>query len=162
MWTTANGRTFVRHYLIDFSALLGAGPGGPRAYQTGWEYYVDFNRMAEDLAAFGFVPFAWEGSVDPGMPSVGFVESKAFDPEHWRPDYPNPAFDERTVSDIRWGARIVAGFTDDQIRAAVGTAHFSDPRAIAYVTRVLIERRDKIVGQWLRQALPTARAGRST
>jgi hypothetical protein len=160
MWTTENGRSFVRHYLIDFSAILGAGPGGPRAYQTGWEYYVDFNRMAEDLAAFGFVPFAWEGSVDPRMPSVGFVESKAFDPEHWRPDYPNPAFDERTVSDIRWGARIVAGFTDDQIRAAVSTARFSDPRAAEYVTRVLIERRDKIVHQWLRDGLSAARAGR--
>jgi hypothetical protein len=105
------------------------------------------------------VPFAWEGSVDPGMPSVGYVESKAFDAEHWRPDYPNPAFDERTVSDIRWGARIVAGFTDDHIRAAVSTAHFSDPRATEYVTRVLIERRDKIVRQWLSDGQPAQRAG---
>jgi hypothetical protein len=54
----------------------------------------------------------------------------------------------------------VAGFTDDQIRAAVSTARFSDPRAAEYVTRVLIERRDKIVHQWLRDGLSAARAGR--
>lgn len=149
MWETEHGRSFVRHHLIDFSAVLGAGPGGPRAYQTGFEYYVDFDRMATALATLGLAPFPWESSVDPKMAEVGFVESAVFDPEHWRPDYPNPAFDERTARDIRWGARIVAGFTDDHIRAAVATAHFSDPRATEYLTRVLIERRDKIVRQWL-------------
>ena len=149
MWITENGRSFVRHNLIDFSAVVGAGPGGPRAYQTGFEYYVDFNRMALATATLGLAPFRWEASVDPKIPSVGFVESAVFDPEHWRPDYPNPAFDERTVRDIRWGARIVAAFTDEHIRAAVETAHFSDPRATEYLTRVLIERRDKIVRQWL-------------
>jgi hypothetical protein len=83
------------------------------------------------------------------MPSVGFVESRMFDPAGWRPDYPNPAFDERTERDIRWGARIVAGFTDDHIRAAVAAAHYADPRAAEYISRVLIERRDKLVHRWL-------------
>ena len=100
----------------------------------------------------GLAPFPWEASVDPKIPAAGLVESAAFDPEHWRPDYPNPAFDERTVRDIRWGARIVAGFTDEHIRAAVATAHFSDPRASEYLTRVLIERRDKVVRAWLGSA----------
>jgi len=87
--------------------------------------------------------------VDPHMPSVGFVESKVFDPAGWRPDYPNPAFDERTERDVRWGARIVAGFTDDHIRAAVEAGHYTDPRAAEYITRILIERRDKLVRRWL-------------
>jgi hypothetical protein len=80
---------------------------------------------------------------------VGFVESNVFDPGGWRPDYPNPAFDDRTVRDIRWGATIVAGFTDEHIRAAVAAAHYTDPRAAEYITRVLIERRDKLVHRWL-------------
>lgn len=160
MWVTDHGRSFVRHHLIDFSAILGAGPGGPRAYQTGFEYYVDFNRMAMASATLGLAPFPWEASVDPKIPAAGFVQSEVFDPEHWRPDYPNPAFDERTVRDIRWGARIVAGFTDDHIRAAVQAAHFSDPRAAEYLTRVLIERRDKIVHQWLDGSAPAVKAAR--
>ncbi len=97
----------------------------------------------------GLIPFAWEPVVDPEHPSVGFVESKVFDPSDWRPDYPNPAFDDRTERDIRWGARIVAGFSDEMIRTAVAAGRYSDPRAADYVTRVLIERRDKLVRRWL-------------
>jgi hypothetical protein len=90
------------------------------------------------------------------MPSVGFVEAKAFDPVRWRPDYPNPAFDARTDRDVRWGARIVAGFTDDHIRAAVAAAKYSDPRAADYVTRILIQRRDKLVSRWAPERHPTS------
>ena len=149
MWVTENGRSFVRHYLLDYNAILGAGAKGSRAYQAGSEYYVDFRVMGRQLANLGLTPFSWEGSVDPRMPAVGFVESKAFDPAGWRPDYPNPAFDERTERDIRWGARIVAGFSDDHIRAAVAAAHYADPRAAETISQVLIERRDKLVHRWL-------------
>lgn len=149
MWVTENGRSFVRHYLLDYNAILGSGDVSRRAYQTGSEYYVDFGAMALHLAGFGVVPASWERMVNPQIPSVGIVESKVFDPVGWRPDYPNPAFDDRTERDIRWGARIVAGFTDDHIRAAVAAARYSDPRAAEYITRVLIERRDKLVHRWL-------------
>ena len=71
-----------------------------------------------------------------------------FDPVHWRPDYPNPAFDARTARDVRWGVNIIAAFDDDLIRAAVDAGQYRDPRAAAYVTRTLIERRDKLVAAW--------------
>jgi hypothetical protein len=155
MWVTENGRSFVRHHLMDFNAILGAGAIGPRARSTGTEYYVDFGVMGGEAATLGLKPFAWEASVDPQMPSVGSIESARFDPALWRPDYPNPAFDERTERDIRWGARIVAGFTDAHIRAAVAAAKYSDPRAAEYITRILIERRDKLVRRWLGPGAPT-------
>ena len=149
MWVTENGRSFVRHYVMDYNAILGAGATGKRSYPTGSEFYVDFDVMSRQLVTLGLMPFAWEASVDPEMPSVGFVEAATFDPGGWRPDYPNPAFDDRTERDIRWGARIVAGFTEDHIRAAVAAAHYSDPRAAEYITRILIERRNKLVRRWL-------------
>jgi hypothetical protein len=149
MWVTENGRHFVRHYLLDYNAILGSGNTGPHAYQTGSQYYVDFGVMGPHLASLGSAPFSWEHSVDPRMSSVGFVESQVFDPGSWRPDYPNPAFDERTPRDVRWGVRIIAGFTDDHIRAAVAAAHYTDPRAGDYITQVLIARRDKLVRHWL-------------
>ena len=74
--------------------------------------------------------------------------SANFDPGSWRPFYPNPAFDERTERDVRWGARIVAAFTDEHIRAAVAQGRYSDPRAAEYLARVLIERRDRIAARW--------------
>jgi len=149
MWVEQPGRSFVRHHLIDFGAILGASASGARAYPSGTEYYLDFGVGGSQLVTLGVFPFAWEPSVDPAIPAVGFVESREFDPARWRPDYPNPAFDERTERDIRWGARIVAAFTDDMIRAAVGAARYSDPRAAEYVTRVLVERRDKLAQRWL-------------
>lgn len=153
-WVKGPDRSFVRHHLIDFSAILGAGATGSRAYPTGTEYYVDFQVGGRELMALGLVPFAWEPSIDPGISSVGFVESKVFDPSRWRPDFPNPAFDDRTERDIRWGARIVAGFSDEMIRTAVAAGQYSDPRAADYVTRVLIERRDKLVRRWLGNGFP--------
>ncbi len=149
VWVADSGRSFVRHYLIDFGSCLGSASTTTRTYQTGTEYYLDFNVMGRALCTAGLAPFAWEGVMDPNIPCIGFIEASAFDPSAWRPDYPNPAFDERTERDIRWGARIIAAFTDEQIRAAVALGKFSDPRAAEYLTRVLIQRRDRLAQRWL-------------
>ena len=149
MWITEGGRSFVRHYLIDFGSCLGSGAIDKRAYPTGTEYFFDYGVMSGQLATLGLRPFAWERARDPDLPSVGYIESATFDPQQWRPYYPNPAFDERTERDVRWGARIVAAFTDAHIRAAVAQGRYSNPRAAEYLTQVLIERRDRIVARWL-------------
>jgi hypothetical protein len=149
MWVEEDGRSFVRHYLIDFGSILGSSAVGARSPVTGTEYYIDFNVIVPTFLTLGLFPFAWESSIDPQIKSVGLVEASTFDPVHWRPDYPNPAFDDRTTRDIVWGARIVGGFTDDHIRAAVKAAQYTDPRATEYLTQVLIQRRDKIVRAWL-------------
>jgi hypothetical protein len=148
-WVTAGDRSFVRHHLLDFSALLGAGPGRPRAHPSGTEYYVDPVVMSHQAATLGLRHFRWEAAEVPPIRSVGWVEAATFDPRHWKPDYPNHAFDERTARDIRWGARIVAAFSDAHIRAAVLRAQYSDPRATEYLIRVLIERRDALAHAWL-------------
>jgi len=152
MWVNEDGRSFVRHYLIDFGSCLGSGAIAKRSYQTGHEYFVDYGVMARSAVTLGLVPAKWESSVDPELPSIGFIDSKTFDPKGWRPDYPNPAFDERTPRDIRWSARIVAAISDDMIRAAVEQGRYSDPRATEYLTKVLIERRDKLARAWLAPA----------
>jgi len=156
MWTTENGRSFVRHYLIDFGSCLGSAATSKREALAGTEYFLDYQVIARQIGTIGLRPFAWEHAVDPDLPSIGFIDSDTFNPGNWRPEYPNPAFDERTERDIRWGARIVAAFTDDHIRAAVARGQYSDPRAADYLTRVLIERRDKIVRRWLSDPAVTA------
>jgi hypothetical protein len=150
MWVTENGRSFVRHNLLDFGSTLGSSATPTlRSYASGFEYYLDYKTIGRELVTAGLTPFKWEGVVDPKIPAVGFIESEHFDPVNWRPDNTNPAFDDRTARDCRWGARIVAGFTDDHIRAAVLAARFTDPRATEYLTRILSERRDKLVRHWL-------------
>jgi len=158
MWVTDGGRSFVRHHLIDFGAILGAGANGPKSPQTGTEYDVDYGVAGRSVVTLGLAPFAWERGVDPQMPAAGYVESRTFDPAGWRPDYPNPAFDERTARDVRWGARIVAAFTDAHIRAAVAAGEYDDPAVARYITQVLIDRRDALARRWLGVEPPALRA----
>jgi len=158
MWVTEGGRSFVRHHLIDFSGCLGAASIDKHSYRSGTETLLDYGVAARSLVTLGLRPSRWESVVDPDLPSVGFIESKAFDPAGWRPFLPNPAFDERTRGDIRWGARIVAAFTDEHIRAAVMQGRYSDPRAVDYLVKTLVERRDKIAGRWLSAPGPSAKA----
>jgi hypothetical protein len=160
MWVTDGGRSFVRHHLIDFGSCLGSGAVAKRAFQTGHEYFVDYGTMTRSALTIGLVPAKWEASKDPELPAIGFIDSETFDPKGWRPDYPNPAFDERTARDIRWGASIVAAMSDSLIRAAVERGRYHDPRATDYLTRVLIERRDKIVRAWLTTDTQASERGR--
>jgi hypothetical protein len=156
MWVNDGGRSFVRHYLIDFGSCLGSGALAARSYTTGGEYFVDYGVSAASLVTLGLTPFAWEKVQDPKYSSIGFIEAEVFDPVSWRPDYPNPAFDERTARDVRWGAKILTGIRDEHIRAAVVRGQLSDPRAAEYLTQTLIRRRDKLVQHWLGASPATA------
>jgi len=149
MYVTDGGRSFVRHHLIDFGGCLGSASIAEQPLRSGHEYWVDFQTIAKALVTLAVPPFKWERSTDPQLPGVGFIESATFDPGAWRPYLANPAFDLRTERDIKWGARIVAAFTNEHIRAAVEQGRYSDPRAIEYLVRILEERRDKIVRRWL-------------
>ncbi len=149
MYVTDGERSFVRHHLIDFSGCLGSASIAPQPLRSGHEYWADYGTIAKSLVTLALPPFKWERSVDPALPSVGFIESQTFDPGAWRPYLQNPALDERTERDIKWGARIVAAFRDEHIRAAVESGQYSDPRATDYLVHVLEERRDKIVNRWL-------------
>jgi hypothetical protein len=86
--------------------------------------------------------------------SVGRIEAQRFDPLKWKPEYPNPAFDNMRPDDGFWGARIVSRFSDESIRAVVEKAQFSDAAATDYLTRTLIRRRDKVVAAWINQICP--------
>jgi hypothetical protein len=72
----------------------------------------------------------------------------------WKPDYPNPAFLLMDNQDAFWAAKQVAAFNDDEIRALVETGEYSDPRTIDWLTKCLIERRDKIAQAWFSRELP--------
>lgn len=162
MYVTEGGRSFVRHHLIDFSGSLGSASIAPQSPSGGAEYLLNYGTIAGSFTTLGLVPFKWERAVDPGLPTVGFIDADVFDPEDWRPFLPNPAFDQMTERDIRWGVRIVAAFTDEHIRAAVRFGRYSNPAAIEYLVRVLGERRDELARRWLSdEEIARARAASS-
>jgi len=96
----------------------------------------------------------WAFADYPHYPSIGRFESRVFDPEHWYPEFPNPAFLNRLPDDEFWAAKQVMAFTDGQIRAIVKTGQISDPAAEEYLVDCLIQRRDKIGRTFFAKVLP--------
>jgi len=82
------------------------------------------------------------------------LDYKSFDPVSWKPTFPNPAFLLTDREDAFWGAKQVASFTDDEIRALVKTGEYSDPRAADWIAECLIKRRDKIAALAFSKVLP--------
>jgi hypothetical protein len=82
------------------------------------------------------------------------IEADKFDPVHWVPEYPNAAFENRLPDDEFWAVKQVMAFTDEDIRAIVRTAEYTDPKAEEYLVRTLILRRDKIGRAFLERVLP--------
>ena len=135
---------YLTHYLIDFSSTLGADNAFPQLPRYGNEYFLDFGTVGLSTIALGAYVKPWEVPLRMEYPSIGYLEAVRFDPERWRPTFPNPAFLRTTVRDAYWGAKIVTSFTDDDIETIVRTGQFTDPRAERYIAEVLKVRRDKI------------------
>ncbi len=157
VYTKQNGRKFIQHYLIDMGSTLGSNNKFPHAPKYGYEYLTDPRTIFKSILALGLYVKPWEFIDDhlhPHYPAVGYFESELFDPGSWVPTYPNPAFERATLRDMYWGAKQVTAFTDAEIVAIVAEAQMSDPAAAAYLTRILIERRDKIGRYWFARMNP--------
>ena len=151
------GRRYVRHYLLDFGATLGSGSTHIKRPQAGYEYYVEGDKILKGIFTFGLWARDWTTVEYPDYPSVGRYEADFFEPWLWKPKYPNPAFDRMDAADAFWAARIVSRFTDEMIRAIVAAGKISDPEAAAYLTDVIIKRRDKVVQYWISRTNPLDR-----
>jgi hypothetical protein len=148
------GVPHIRHYLIDFGATMGSDSFEAKSPRAGNVYLFDLKPAVAQLFSLGLYVPAWMRVDFPHLPAVGHFEAELFDPLEWKNNYPNPAFENRLPDDGFWAAKKVMAFTDDQLRAIVKTGEFSDPKAAEYLTRVLIERRDKVGRAYFAQVLP--------
>ncbi|HEX5109664.1 MAG TPA: hypothetical protein VFV95_14525 [Vicinamibacterales bacterium] len=155
MLETTNGKAALKHYMFDFGSILGSGTVYAQRHRAGNEFLFEQKPGWLSLATLGLYVRPWMLIDYPAVPpSIGRLESEAFDPLAWKPEYPNPAFANMRPDDAFWGARIVSRFTNEMIRGIVMKAQYSDPRATDYMTQVLIARRDKVVAAWLNQVCP--------
>jgi hypothetical protein len=144
VYVTEGDRSYVKHYLIDFASTLGAGAEGPEQ-RYGSEFTVDATAFFGRVLALGFHEDPWRRIHRPeGLNEVGYYESIEFDPLKFKPLQPNTAFENMTMRDAYWAAKIITSFRDDHIQAVVREVRYHNPEAERYVTRVLTERRDKI------------------
>jgi hypothetical protein len=150
---TENGRSFIRHFQLDFGSTLGSGTERANSPRSG-AYYFGWKSSARQLFTLGIWAPYWQFASYPHFPSIGKIEWKVFDPERWVPEYPNPAFLNRLPDDEFWGAKLVAAFSDEEIRAIVSMGQLSDKKAMDWLVECLAKRRDKIAKVYFSKVLP--------
>ncbi|MDP8228813.1 MAG: hypothetical protein P9M15_05110 [Candidatus Electryoneaceae bacterium] len=150
-YVTENGRSYVKHFLIDFGSAMGGYIYGPMPPTRGVENYIDPQQLALNSLSFGLYVHPWERNwrryTPVQFPSIGYFILDGFDPHRYKFTFPNEAFENMTYQDGYWAARIVMSFTDEQLEAIVANAHYSDPDARAYMVGTLAARRD-IIGRY--------------
>jgi len=151
-YITENGRSYVKHYLMDFGTIMGSAGTGPQPKSGGYENQVDPNALLFRILTLGFYVPAWERVPDTvEYPCIGRYYSQFFHPQEFKPNFPNPAFDNMTSLDGYWGAKLVMSFTDGQLRAVVAEAQYPDPEAAEVLLKILIERRGRTGRYWFNQ-----------
>jgi len=151
-YVAEDGHSFLRHYLIDLGSTLGSDTAFPNVDIVGKEYQFDGAQAAQVLLTLGIYQQPWRLKKRAlRYPSVGYYESRGFDPRRWKQNFPLVAFENMTEPDGYWASRIVGSFTDEQIEAAVQTGELSDPAAAGYLASQIKERRDRIVHVYARR-----------
>jgi hypothetical protein len=148
------GRKLVRHHLLDFGSTLGSGSVQAQSTRAGNEFLWERRPTFITMLTFGFYVRPWIKVDYPDIPAVGRIESSYFQPDDWKPEYPNAAFGNARPEDRFWAARIIAAVPAQAIGAVVETARYTDPQATRYLTDVLVERRRKILVAYLNGTNP--------
>ena len=153
-YVTEGNKNYVRHYLMDFGSTLGAGALEPAEMRIGSENFFDPHEIFLNFISLGLYVKPWEKLKENEYPSIGNYESSLFKPENYKFYMPNPAFENMTLRDGYWGAKIVMSFSDEQIKAAVSSAEYSDHDAADFLSRTIIERRDIVGRYWFSKVNP--------
>jgi hypothetical protein len=148
------GIKFIRHYLLDFSATLGTDAFEPKSPRAGYVYLLDWPSTAAHFFSLGFYIAPWERADYPLKHEAGRIESEVFTPDRWKPNYFNPSFENCLPDDAFWAAKQVMTFTEPEIRAMLETGQYTHPEALPYLTKVLVERQQKIGRTWFSRVLP--------
>jgi hypothetical protein len=149
-----DGVQYIKHYLMDFGSILGSASVKPNSARSGHERLFAFKPAVLEFLTLGLYVPRWARAHFPDIPAVGRFEHEIFEPEGYKTEYRNPAFENRLPDDCFWAAKQVMTFTDEEIRAIVEKGQYGDPRATDWVTTCLRARRDKIGKTYFAKVLP--------
>jgi hypothetical protein len=150
-----DGRKHIVHYMFDFGSIMGSGSTVAQVPRAGNEYILEWAPALKTLATLGLYVRPWIlVDYNEDAKAVGRFEGDFFDPLKWRPEYPNPAFDNLRPDDAFWAAGLVARISPEAIRAVVGKARYSEPGAADHIAATLIKRREKVLRAWLTAVNP--------
>jgi hypothetical protein len=148
----------VVHYQIGTSAALGnVWDWDEISRRLNYSYVVDWGDMAAQFfSAGGRVPIYERVQKAPSHEIFGYWNVADFEPDRWRNEYPNPAFDRMTERDAAWMARILSRFTPQMVRTLAELAKLSEPANTDYLESVLEGRLEKILERYLTRLSPIA------
>lgn len=154
MLVEADGKKFIKHHLIDFGSILGSASNMANSPRSGNQYLFAWGPMFRQIFTLGLAVPRWYRWRYQQYPAIGLFEWEIYRPDEWTPEYRNPAYQNRLPDDTYWAAKKVMAFTDDDLRAIVGLAQFSDPKAAEWLVTCLIKRRDRVGDVYFRRVLP--------
>lgn len=148
---------YIKHYVQDFGNTLGANGAFIHTPIYGQAYLIDPRYMTLSALTLGMYVTPWE-IVDTQAhiphPSVGYYRADIFKPGRWVSAHPLPAYENMTLRDAFWGAKIVMSFSNEDLEAIVETGKLTNPEAEEYLTDILKKRRDKIGRYWFSRINP--------
>lgn len=147
------------HYYLDTSDCLGskwALDGLSR--RLGHSYVFDAGDIALDFITFGTMKRPWErAEIRPRQELFNYFDVENFDPERWKMEYSNPAFNEMTERDAAWMARILSEFTPESVDQLAVMGNFSLPENTQYIASVLKGRLQRILDRYLTRVSPLSK-----
>ncbi len=149
MYLPRGEQGYVKHHLLDFGSCLGSGSVEMQSLRGGNEYLLERTPMLKAAVTLGIWDRPWRRVHYPEHPGVGRFEAEYFQPQNWKPEYPNPAFERMLPEDAFWAVRILMRLNEESIRAVVRTGQLVDAQSEEYLVRTLLERRRKIVRHYL-------------
>lgn len=157
-WITEGDKSFVKHFLINFSTFFGSGGRGPHPKHRGYENEADPHAALIRIITLGLYVPEWEKVYDRvHYPLIGRYHFENFHPMKWKAIFPNPAFDNTTDLDGYWGAKLVMSFTGKEIHAMISTGQYSNEGAAGDLAMMIIERRDITGRYWFNRVTPIDR-----
>jgi len=147
---------YVRHYYIDFGDCFGSewnNDGLSR--RLGHSAYFDAPHILADFFTFGLIDRPWRHARrGPAGTRLGYYDAFRFEPDRWRPGYPNPAFLEATERDKAWMTRVIAEIRPEDIRAMVDASNITDDTMSSELYRILLDRRERILRRYFEKISP--------
>lgn len=148
-------RRALVHYVLDFGKSLGMFARVDNLVYAGYRTSWGLSSTAKSLFSLGLWVPPWERRVAvPSLRGVGLFDADTFDPAIWTTHHRWLPFERADRFDEYWAATIILKITPAHVRAAVEAARYSDPRAAAYVERILLERRHRLLRWALRRVAP--------
>ncbi len=159
IWAKEDGRTFVKHYYLDFGDTLGSiwwwSPMS-MSRRFGYSYYFDAGDIAVDYLTLGTLKRPWNQLETNEKAPVGFFTDEPFDPTTWKPGYPNPSFLRMQPEDGAWMARIIARIDDHALQVMLDQGQMTSETEVVEIHRILASRRDAILEHYLQVRSPLA------